>query len=143
KAAELVTAEADRQRLLHILTNLYRRAATDFRERGLRILHLAAGVLEWRDADDEPYRSPLVLVPLELKRKSLREPFVLEGIEEDPFLNPALEARLRQDFDFQLPPAPEDWEEKSLNAYLDEVKAAVEGLPGWTVERRSLLSLFS
>src|SRR6185369_2279335 len=85
----------------------------------------------------------LILVPLELRRKSLQEPFVLAPLEEDPFLNPALAARLRQDFDFQLPPAPEDWEEKSLATYLDEVEAAVKGLPGWKVDRQALLSLFS
>ena len=48
--------------------------AADFRERGLHILHLACGVLEWRDPDDEPLRSPLLLVPVALQRKSLREP---------------------------------------------------------------------
>lgn len=143
KASELVTAESDRQRLVQILTNLYRRMRSDFRERGLHILHLAAGVLEWRDPDDEPMRSPLVLVPVELRRKSLQEPFILEDIEEDPIVNPALVARLLQDHDFRLPAAPEDWEEKPLAAYLDEIDAQIKGLPGWKIERIAFLSLFS
>ena len=50
-------------------------------------------------------RSPLVLVPVVLKRSSLREPFLLEASDEDPYLNPALAARLKQDFDFPLPMA--------------------------------------
>ena len=106
KPTELVTAETDRQRLLQILTNLYRRYQTDYRERGIHILYLAAGVLEWRDSDDEPMRSPLVLIPCLLKRKSLQEPFVLDALEDDPLLNPALAARLKVDFDFALPPLP-------------------------------------
>lgn len=143
KRTELVTAEKDRARLLQILTTLYRRMQADFRERGLNILHLAAGILEWRDSDNEPMRSPLVLVPVQLKRKSLQEPFLLDWIDDDPFLNPALHARLKQDFDFVLPPAPEDWQEKSLMSYLQEVETLVQGLPGWKVERTGVLSLFS
>lgn len=108
KATELLASEPDRQRLLQILTNLYRRYQTDYRERGLHILYLAFGVLEWRDTEEEPMRSPLVLVPVVLRRKSLHEPFVLDALEDDPFLNPALAARLKQEFDFTLPALPED-----------------------------------
>src|SRR5437764_2048903 len=77
KPDDLVTGEADRDRLLRILTNLHRRALADFRERGLQILYLALGVLDWRDADDEPARSPVLLLPVELRRQTLREPFAL------------------------------------------------------------------
>src|ERR1051326_2483718 len=41
RANELLTTQTDRQELVRILTNLYRRSLTDYRERGLRILHLA------------------------------------------------------------------------------------------------------
>ncbi|HWY87384.1 MAG TPA: DUF4011 domain-containing protein, partial [Gemmataceae bacterium] len=143
RPTELVTGEADRQRLLQIVTNLYRRFQTDYRERGLHTLYLAAGILEWRDPDDEPLRSPLLLVPVVVKRKSLQEPFLLDALEEDPFVNPALGARLKQDFDFSLPAPPEEWQEKALAAYLAEVAAAVQGLPGWNVEPVALISLFS
>lgn len=143
RATELVTGEEDRQRLLQVLTNLYRRYQSDYRERGLHILYLAVGVLEWHDAEDEPLRSPLLMVPVVLKRKSLQEPFGLAALEEDPFLNPALAARLKQDFDFSLPDLPEDWAEKSLSAYLADVAKAIQGLPGWKVEPAALVSLFS
>src|SRR5205807_3202308 len=107
RPGELVTTETNRDRLLQILTNLYRRSLADYRERGLHILYLALGVLEWRDADDEPARSPLLLVPVELRRHTLREPFVLHAVEgEEALVNPALAARLRQDFDFRLPEPP-------------------------------------
>src|SRR5262245_32128093 len=73
RGSELVCADHGRRRLLRILTNLYRRAHTDYLERGLRVLHLACGVLEWRDPErGETARSPLVLVPVELARSSLR-----------------------------------------------------------------------
>ncbi len=141
---ELVTGEADRARLLHVLTTLYRRAHADLRERGLHILHLALGVLQWRDADDEPAVSPLVLLPVELRRSSLRDPFVLQPVEgEEPLVNPALAARLKQDFDFRLPEPSAEWDEAGPAAYLEAVAAAVQGLPGWEVRPEVVLSLFS
>jgi very-short-patch-repair endonuclease len=141
---ELLCADLGRKQLLRVLTNLYRRSEADYRERGLHILFVACGVLEWRDQENaESFRSPLVLVPVELVRSSLREPFTLAPVDEDPLLNPALQARLLQDFDFRLPAVPEDWTEKSLGSYLDEVEAAITGLPGWRVERSTVLTLFS
>jgi very-short-patch-repair endonuclease len=139
----LLTPETDRTRLLQTLTNLYRRARADFRERGLHILHLAFGVLTWKDPGEETLQSPLVLVPVELERHSLREPFRLRPGDDEPRLNPALVSRLQQDFEFKLPEPPQDWEEKKLSAYFDELSAAVAGLPGWSLEPRVLLSLFS
>ena len=143
RANELLTSEADRAVLVKILTNLYRRAVADFRERGLHILHLALGVLEWRDEDDEVFHSPIVLVPVKLERVSLQEPFQLNGIEEDPIVNPALAARLKQDFDFRLPAPPEDLNELSIQTYLAEVKTAIAGLPGWEVRPSVVLTWFS
>ena len=144
KPGEIVCGDLGRRQLLRVLTNLYRRSSAEYRERGLHILHVALGVLEWRDQDDsEPFRSPLILVPVELERASLREPFRLLPIEEDPFVNPALSSRLHQDFDFKLPTAPDAWEETDVTAYFKEVETAIAGLPGWRVESSAVLSLFS
>lgn len=140
---ELLTQESDPQRLVQTLSNLHRRARADFRERGLHILHLACGVLEWRDPDDEPMRSPLLLVPVALERHSLREPFMLKPTEDDPWLNPALAARLKLDFEFRLPDAPLEWESNSFDAYMQAVAAVVSGLPGWNVKAEAVLAPFS
>jgi hypothetical protein len=143
KAHELVCGDLGRRELLRVLTNLYRRAQTDYLERGLHILHLALGILEWRDDDGQAFRSPLVLVPVELTRKSLQEPFTLTPTDDDPGLNPALQARLLQDFDFRLPAFEPDEEDKPLSTYLAEVQSAVAGLPGWRVDSGAVLTLFS
>ena len=140
---ELLTTESERPVVLKILTNLYRRALADYRERGLQILHLALGLLEWRDEEEEVFHSPILLVPVKLERHSLKDPFQLNAIEEDPIVNPALTARLKQDFDFRLPAPPEDWSEKKPDQYLEEVKAAIAGLPGWEVRPGVVLTLFS
>jgi hypothetical protein len=144
KPGEIVCGDLGRKQLVRTLTNLYRRSGAEFRERGLHILHVAFGLLEWRDADnEETFRSPLVLLPVELERASLREPFKLHAAEEDAVLNPALVARLQQDFDFKLPPPPEEWEEADVTAYFKDVETAIAGLPGWRVDPSAVLALFS
>ena len=144
KPGELVTGETERERLLRVLTNLHRRALADFRERGLHILYVVLGTLEWRDADEEPARSPLLLLPVDLRRHVLRDPFLLHAVEgEEPLINPALALRLKQDFDFRLPDPPADWDEATPQMYLDQVATAIAGLPGWQVRPEVVLSLFS
>ncbi len=142
RANELLTGELERAVLLKILTNLYRRALNDYRERGLHILHLGLGILEWRD-EDEVFRAPILLLPVKLERHSLKDPFQLGAVEEEPIINSALAARLKQDFDFRLPAAPEDWDEKKPAQYLDDVKTAITGLPGWELQPSVILTLFS
>jgi len=144
KAHEVVASEMERGALTQTLTNLYRRAAADFRERGLHILHVACGVLEWPDPDGEPLHSPVVLIPVELKRQSLQEPFLLEPNDDEPWLNPALQARLKQDYNFSLPQVEAGaWDETTLPEYFDRVKQAIRGLPGWSLEAKAVLTLFS
>jgi hypothetical protein len=142
---ELVCDDLGRKQLLRVLTNLYRRSHTDFQERGLRILHLGFGILEWRDPDkNDLVRSPLVLLPVELTRPSIRENFRLSAVEEEPYLNPALLTRVAQeDMKLRLPALPDDWDESKLADYFTAVQAAVSTLPGWHVEPATLLTLFS
>jgi very-short-patch-repair endonuclease/DNA polymerase III delta prime subunit len=144
KPGEIVCGDLGRRELLRTLTNIYRKSTAEYRERGLHILYVAFGVLQWRDQDNaDSLRSPLVLVPVELARSSLREPFRLHAIDEEPLVNPALAARLQQDFDFRLPDAPDAWEDAEIGAYLQQVETAITGLPGWIVEPVTQLSLFS
>ncbi|MCJ7424409.1 DUF4011 domain-containing protein, partial [Candidatus Bathyarchaeota archaeon] len=128
-----------------VLKNLQRRSLSDFRERGVRILHMAFGMLVWRDFEtNEEIRSPLVLVPVELVRKSIREPFevLVPPVEEDAVLNPALQVRLRKDVKVELPPLPEEWGAEGLSTYLSAVAEKVKDL-GWSVERVAEIGLFS
>jgi hypothetical protein len=58
---ELLTDAKDGNRLRSILRNLYRRSRTDFEERGVRILFLTFGVLEWKQVDEsEIVKSPIL-----------------------------------------------------------------------------------
>jgi hypothetical protein len=77
-ANQLVCEGTDRADLEKVLKNLNRRSLLDYRERGVRILHVAFGMLVWKEKEkSEEVRSPLVLVPIKLDRESFREPFYL------------------------------------------------------------------
>ncbi len=144
-AKQLVCKATSRTDLEKILKNLQRRSLSDYRERGVRILHAAFGMLVWKDKEtSEEVRSPLVLVPIELDRKSFREPFSISvpPIEEEVVLNPALQVKLKTDFQVELPLLPEYWESQSLLNYFNAVTQFANEL-GWRVEATVEIGLFS
>jgi hypothetical protein len=95
------------------LTELYRTARNALEENGTNTLFAAVGILEWRETEhsDRVFRAPLLLVPVELKRKSVLEGFSLRRLDEEtrpqrhPHGNAA--AALPEDI-AGLDPLPED-----------------------------------
>lgn len=58
------------------LTDLYRASRLAFEEGGANILYLCLGFLKWTPQEGAgPYRAPLILVPVQLERKSVRSDF--------------------------------------------------------------------
>ncbi|MEM3880418.1 MAG: DUF3320 domain-containing protein [Candidatus Bathyarchaeia archaeon] len=144
-ANHLVCNGINRTDLERILKNLYRRSLLDYRERGIRLLHISFGMLVWKEKEtSEEVRSPLILVPIELKRESFRSPFFISvpPVEEEVILNPALQVNLKAVFKIELPPLPEYLEYQSLTEYFSAVmKLAAEH--GWRVEDTVTIGLFS
>jgi hypothetical protein len=144
-ANQLVCGKLTRPELERNLKALERRSLRDYRERGVRILYAAFGSLNWVDWETkEAVQSPLVLVPLELGRETIRQPYsiALPPVEDEAVLNPALQAKLHNDFKIELPNLPEDWEEHTLAEYYRQVEAAVSEM-GWKTESTVDLGLFS
>jgi very-short-patch-repair endonuclease len=145
KANQLVSERMSRAELERSLKGLQWRSLLDYRERGVRILHAAFGTLDWVDFETkEQVQSPLILVPLELTRDSIRQPYSigLPPVEDEEVLNPALQVKLKNDYKIDLPPLPEEWENLALQNYFDMVNQAVAEL-GWKVETSFDLGLFS
>ena len=140
---ELLTDIEDGKKLRNILRNLYRRSRTDFEERGVRILFITFGMLEWKEVEQsEIIKSPILLVPVELKRESVNDPFELHPVDEEIVINPALAVKLSDDFKIELPPVPEDWDSVSLEKFLEGFRDQA-GKYGWTLRETSWLGLFS
>lgn len=143
RSDEIICKTQETRVLKSVLRNLERRSRSDFEERGVRILHLAFGILEWQEVEQsESVRSPLLLVPVELKRKSVLDPYEIWPTDEEIVINPALEVKLHNDFRIDLPTLPEDWEEITLDEYLQKIMRLVNKR-GWSVFQECWIGLFS
>ncbi|WP_136610079.1 DUF3320 domain-containing protein [Sinomonas albida] len=127
-----------------VVRNLMRKASAEFLDRGLAVLYMAFGLLDWHDVDGTPMASPLLLVPVRLLPEGPKgTPRITEG-EDDPVLNPALALRLRE-FGIELPMA-EDIEGLGVSETLAAVRAALEKhkpFTGWTLRSTAFLATFS
>lgn len=142
KPDELLTNVAKAADLSRILHTLERRAAQEFMDKGLRVLHLGLGTLEWQDGEGQPLVSPLALVPVVLERTNPREPFRLRTADEDILGNPALAVKLEREFDIKLPELASD--DFSIASYLAEVRDRLGAKTAhWQVTARAVLSCFS
>ena len=144
-ANQLVSGSLSRMDLERNLKSLQSRSLLDYMERGVRILHAAFGTLNWVDLETkENVQSPLILVPLELSRDTFRQPYniAVPPVEDEAVLNPALQAKLKNDYKIELPPVPEEWEEQKLADYFKLVNQAVAEM-GWKTEPSVDLGLFS
>lgn len=130
------------------LTELYRAARVALDENGTNTLFAAVGLLEWRETEhsDRVLRAPLLLVPVELKRKSVLEGFSLRRIDEESRLNVTLMEMLRQHFQKEIPgldPLPEDETGVDVGRVFQLFRDAVRDLPGWEVKTDVWLGQFS
>ena len=131
---KLQTALGDEQ-LQRKLLRLYRASKTLIEEQGVNTLYLALGFLHWRESPsvDQFRRAPLILIPVELDRTSVRARFRVTFSGEEIGPNLSLEEKLRLEFGIQLPSLP-DSDELSPSNYYESVWRAVQRQDGWTVK---------
>lgn len=142
KPTELVTQKPDRKQVESALRTLERRTKQEFMDRGIWVLYLACGFLRWIDPDtDNEVKSPLLLVPVELTRKSPREPHRLIMAEEEPVVNPALVVKMENDFGVELPPLDEI-DSIDTDDYLRQVERSIVDRP-WAVTKEMAIDVFS
>lgn len=128
---------------------LYRAARATLQEGGANTLFLALGFLSWTrdDKSGKRYRAPLILVPVNLTRQSVRSGFTLSLHDDEPRFNPTLIEMLRQDFKLNL--GVTDGELPKDDAGLDvagiwkRVSHAIKDIEGWEVTEDVVLAMFS
>ncbi len=131
------------------LTDLYRKARSDLAEGGANTLFLAVGFLCWKKspADEKSYRAPLILLPVQLERRSVRSGVRLKAYEEEPRFNLTLLQMLRQDFDLDIPELagalPTDESGVDVPRIWALVRRAVRDAPGFEVVEDVVLGAFS
>lgn len=130
------------------LTEVYRATRLAFEEGGANILYLCLGFLKWTPQDGAgPYRAPLILVPVQLERKSVRSGFRLALHEDEARFNPTLLQMLKQDFDLSIPELegelPEDATGVDVAGIWKTIRRHIKSIKGWEVTEQVALATLS
>ncbi|MFA5350203.1 MAG: DUF3320 domain-containing protein [Candidatus Omnitrophota bacterium] len=125
------------------LKSIYRRALSDYSEKGTRTSMLAVGLLNWKEqSTGELVKSPILLCPVSINQATPKDPYSIEQADEEPVLNPAIKVKLLWDFKIDLPEPALEEESFDLDKYFKQI-AALGKRDGWFVEDRAFLSNFS
>lgn len=130
------------------VVSLYRAARVSMEENGVNTLYIALGFLKWYETDlsqKERY-APLVLLPIDIIRKSAQQGYVIRVRDEEPQMNITLLEMLRADFGLTisgLDPLPMDESGVDLKRVFHIMRQAVMNFPRWDVEELAFVGLFS
>ncbi|MCF4970371.1 DUF4011 domain-containing protein [Nostoc sp. CMAA1605] len=140
---ELITRQVGKEQLKR-LNKLRLEARRSFEERGVNSLFLALGTLTWYDKDkpEDALLSPLVLVPVELRKEPKRDAYKISVLDEDVVLNPTLVQKLKQTFGVDLPEG-EAIQTLTYNEIIAEIRKLLAEQKTWQIKENVFLSLFS
>ena len=134
--------------LVNNLTSLYRSSRTALEENGANTLYIALGFLKWFEtaASEVSRFAPLLLLPVDIVRKSARQGFVIRSREEEPMMNITLLEKLRQDYGIAiggLEVLPRDESGVDVAQVFNIVRRAIMAQSRWNVEEQVVLGTFS
>ena len=129
------------------LRRLDEQARLSMEEQGVNPLFLAIGMLHYTESVDsqQVFKAPLVLLPVELTRKSARSGYQIRATEEEPLVNPALVEYLRS-YSISLPELPDSStipDDYDLQVLLASVTERIQNRRDWSVKSDIYLGLFS
>ncbi len=153
----LLDAELDQHRLWSILpapelnkrlVAVYRQSKSDLEEGGVNTLFLAAGFLEWKmsERDAKSYLAPILLIPIQIRRKSVAEGFRISRLDEDTMINETLLELLRSQFQLTVPgldPLPADESGVDVARVMQIFRQTLKDMKGWEVREEARIGLFS
>lgn len=139
------TAQADA--LDKSLRRLDEQARLSIEEQGVNPLFLAIGMLHYTESVDsqQVFKAPIVLLPVELTRKSARSGYQIRAIDEEPLVNPALAEYLRQ-YSITLPDLPDSNnipDDYDLQGLFSTLAERIANRKDWSVKTDIYLGLFS
>ena len=129
------------------LTKIYRSAKTSMEENGASTLYLALGLLRWFEGkSDAPRYAPVVMIPIEIVRKSAKKGYAMHMRDEDAQINITLLEFLKQNYDIYingLTPPPEDEHGLDIPRIFAIIRKAVMSLSMWDVVEVGVIGNFS
>lgn len=130
------------------LLEIYREAKLSIEENGANTLYLALGFLAWYETETSPKRrlAPIILIPLEIERRSVQEGFSIKQGDDEPMVNVTLLAHLAADFELTIPgldPIPMDEHGIDVPLILRKFREAVVDIDRWEVLESAYIGHFS
>ena len=130
------------------LTHLYRSSRTSIEENGANTLYLALGLLKWYEtpSSERPRYAPILLLPVEIIRKSAARGYVIRSREEETMMNITLLEMLRQNFGISVPgldPLPTDGSGVNVKLIYSIIRNCIKNQRKWDVEEQAILGIFS
>ncbi len=155
--AELIKSEISQKRLRSYLSendlskalvHLYRSSRLSIEENGANTLYLALGLLKWYEtpSSERPRYAPILLLPVEIIRKSAAKGYVIRSREEDTMMNITLLEMLRQNFGITisgLDPLPVDESGVNVRLIYSIIRKSIKDQRKWDVEEQAILGIFS
>ncbi len=130
------------------LTEIERASRLGLEEGGANTLFLALGFLVWTEAatSDIERRAPILLIPMTIERKSVRDGFLIQRIDEESRINITLLKKLKADFGIVvdgLDPLPEDESGLDVPKIIRTIRDAIKREPRWKVEEAASLTILT
>ncbi|MBI2842661.1 MAG: DUF3320 domain-containing protein [Armatimonadetes bacterium] len=141
--ADATDAEVSRR-----LVEIYREARTSLEENGANTLYLALGFLSWYESPTSTQQrlAPIILIPLDIERRSVQEGFSINQGDDDPMVNVTLLELLEHDFELSIPgmdPIPQDETGINVQGILTAFRKAVKRIDRWEVLEKACIGHFS
>jgi hypothetical protein len=145
KRLRSILGEAD---LTHAIKGLYRSSKTSLEENGANTLYLSLGLLRWYETarSTKARYAPIVLLPIEIIRKSANQGYKIRLRDEDPQMNITMLEKMKQDFGIVvngLDPLPQDDHGTDIRKVFTILRKSVMGQARWDVLESAYLGIFS
>lgn len=141
KIRTVVALDKNDAQLTRAVRNLQRQSDSAFIDRGVHILYLALGMINWVDpTNGEDVSSPILLVPVAIERDVTRGSLSIVVNEGDRQINPAVIVKFARDLGIDLGGLEPD------DPYAEIIAAAERSLQrqrGWTLSDRAVVSTFT
>ena len=126
-----------------ILNGLKKLASESLIEKGINILYMSFGLLNWTDKDNNKILSPLVLVPVNIEKDLYSSSFTVKQYEEEITTNPTLVYKLKIEEKIILPEFREtNYEEENLEEYYARLERILKK-KNWSIYQENFISTFS
>ncbi len=135
----------DEKRIAKELDRIYKETKDAMAESGANTLYLVLGELRWVEYS-KPYYAPIILIPIEMIRKSANEGYVIRGAGDETQVNITLLEFLKQKFNLEIPglnPPPMDEHGVDVAKIFAMIRSAIIGKKNWDILENAYIGNFS